>query len=141
MIMLILIMSMIRELNNKLFNELTAEAQKNPRLRQHFDLRDSEEDTTQCMLNAIEPGTSLTVHKHPNSSTLIMVLRGSIKQNIYDDNGCLTKSIILTPTDVIGYTIEANEWHNLESLESGTIIYEQKSGKYDPLTNAVFFEK
>lgn len=128
-------------LDSKLFDSLTEQAKVSPRLRQHFDLRNSEEDTTQRILNAVEPGTVLKVHKHPNSSTLIMVLRGSVKQNIYDDNGNLTKSVVLSPSEVIGYTIEANEWHNLESLESGTIIYEQKSGKYDPLTDAVFFDK
>ena len=130
-------------IDTKLFDELTAKAKTSPRLRYSLDLRNSPEDNTQRMLNALEPGTMLHIHKHPNSSTTVIVLTGSIKQNIYNDDGVLIQSEILKPTDkqLAIFEIPQNAWHNLECLESGTIILEGKDGKYDPETDAEFFEQ
>ena len=127
--------------NSELFDELSRQAKETPRLRQFFDLRDSEDDTCQRMLNALEPGTIIKIHKHPLSSALTIVLRGSVSINIYDDNGNVIKQTILSREDSIGYTVLENEWHNLVCLEPNTIIYEQKSGKYNPETDAVFLNR
>ena len=130
-------------IDTKLFDELTAQAKASSRLRHALDLRNSPEDNTQRMLNALEPGTVLHIHRHPASSTTVIVLRGCIKQNIYDDEGTLIQSEILKPTDkqLVIFEIPQNAWHNLECLESGTVIFEGKDGKYNPETDAEFFEK
>lgn len=129
-------------LNNELIKELSAQAKKNPRLRQSLDLRNSPEDNSQRILNALEPGTALDIHKHPASSTTIIVLRGSIKQNIYDDTGILIQSEILKSTSeqLAIFQVPKNVWHNLDCLESGTVIFEGKDGKYNPENDAVFFK-
>ena len=62
-------------INKELLNNLTEQAKVNPRLRQHYDLRDSENDTSQRMLNAIEPGTVIPIHRHPDTSEDVVVSR------------------------------------------------------------------
>ena len=85
------------------------------------------------MLNAIEPGTIMPIHRHPNTSTTVIIIRGKTRQNFYDDNSTLTESVTL---DAEGATravqIEKSRWHNLESLESGTILLEAKDGVWEP---------
>ena len=130
-------------IDTKLFDELTAQAKASPRLRHALDLRNSPEDNTQRILNALEPGTELHIHRHPASSTTVIVLRGCIKQNIYDDAGTLIQSEILKPTEkqLAIFEIPRNAWHNLECMETGTVIFEGKDGKYNPEIDAEFFEQ
>ena len=130
-------------IDNNLFEDLTTKAKESPRLRYSYDLRNSEEDNSQRMLNALEPETVLNIHRHPASATDVIVLRGSIKQNIYDDDGAIIESVVLkaAPHGLPIYQIPQNAWHNLECLESGTVIFESKYVKYDPDTDAEFFEK
>lgn len=120
-------------IDKELLDLLTAKAKANPRLRQNYDLRNSENDSSQRMLNAIEPGTVMPIHRHPNTSTTVIIIRGKMRQNFYDNNGLLTESVIL---DAAGLTravqIEKGRWHNLESLESGTILFEAKDGAWEP---------
>lgn len=120
-------------IDNKLMDSLSAEAKQNPRLRKNLDLRNSSEDNSQRMLNAIEPGTVMPIHRHPKTSTTVIILRGSMRQNFYNDNGELTESIILNSADEIrAVQIEKGRWHNLESLEEGTVIFEAKDGMWEP---------
>ena len=121
------------KLDNQLLDTLSAQAKANPRLRQNYDLRNSENDLSQRMLNAIEPGTVMPIHRHPNTSTTVVIIRGKMRQNFYDDNGTLTESIILDADgDARAVQIEQGRWHNLESLQSGTIIFEAKDGLWEP---------
>lgn len=120
-------------ITQELLDQLTAQAKANPRLRQNYDLRNSENDSSQRMLNAIEPGTVMPIHRHPNTSTTVIIIRGKMSQNFYDENGKFTESVIL---DAEGLTravqIEQGRWHNLESLQSGTVIFEAKDGAWEP---------
>ena len=121
------------KISNQLLDTLSAQAKANPRLRQNYDLRNSENDLSQRMLNAIEPGTVMPIHRHPNTSTTVVIIRGKMRQNFYDDNGTLTESIILDADgDARAVQIEQGRWHNLESLQSGTIIFEAKDGLWEP---------
>lgn len=122
-------------------DSLSEQAKANPRLRQMYDLRNSPEDNTQRFLNALEPGTLLSIHKHPLCNTVIILLRGAIRHFEYDDNGNVTEQADLKQEG--GFQplvmIEANKWHNIECLESGTVIFEHKDAKYDPETDTVVF--
>ena len=85
------------------------------------------------MLNAIEPGTVMPIHRHPYTSTTVIIIRGRMRQNFYDDNGVLTESVILdSEGDIRAVQIEQGRWHNLESLQSGTILFEAKDGAWEP---------
>lgn len=121
-------------LDSTLFNELTEEARRSDRLRMNLDMRNSAEDQSQRMLNAIEPGTELPIHRHKNTSETCIVLRGSAVEIFYDDSGNITERIIMEPeTNCCGVNIAAGRWHKIVSLEPGTVIFEAKDGSYEPL--------
>ncbi len=122
-------------LNKKLMDDLSAQAKENPRLRQAFDLRTTPEDQSQRILNAVEPGTILPIHRHRGSTETIIVLRGKVVQYYYDDNGNKTASYELAPNSAqVGMSIPVGQWHALESLEEGSVIFECKDGAYQPLS-------
>ena len=116
-----------------LLDSLTVQARSNPRLRQHFDLRNSPSDGSQRMLNALEPGTVLPIHRHRKSSETVVILRGSATQYFYDDAGNVTEEITIAAGGCcVGMSVEAGRWHRMVSLESGTVILECKDGPYEP---------
>lgn len=120
-------------IDENLLDELSVQAKANPRLRKNYDLRNSENDGSQRMLNAIEPGTVMPIHRHPNTSTTVIIIRGKMRQNFYDGNGVLTESVILdSEGETRAIQIEQDQWHNLDSLVSGTIIFEAKDGAWEP---------
>ena len=79
-------------IDNKILDELSAQAKANPRLRQAMDVRNSPEDLSQRMLNALEPGTVMPIHRHLASSETMVLLRGKICWHFYDDAGNETES-------------------------------------------------
>lgn len=113
----------------------------NPRLRQHYDLRDSENDTSQRILNAIEPGTVIPIHRHPDTSEDVVVLRGMAEEVLFDDNGQETARYQLIPGgDIPAIHVPKGQWHTLRSLQPGTVIFECKNGKYDPKGMKIYIE-
>lgn len=122
-------------INKQLLDNLTAQAKTNPRLRQHFDLRNTPEDKSQRILNAMEPGTILPIHRHRSSSETIVMLRGRGLWHYYDDNGKPTETIEISADGIVcGVSVPKGQWHNSEILESGTVILETKDGAWEPLT-------
>lgn len=126
-------------IDKKLLEELTAKAKESPRLRASMDLRNSPEDLSQRMLNAIEPGTELPIHRHRSSSETCVCVRGHFEEYFYDENGALTKIIDMVPGGIV-LNIEAGQWHSLKCLESGTVLLESKNGKYEPLSSEDIFQ-
>ena len=123
------------KIDNQLLDTLSAQAKANPRLRQAFDLRTTPEDQSQRILNAVEPGTILPIHRHRGSTETIIVLRGKVVQHYYDDNGNNTASYELAPNSAqVGMSVPVGQWHALESLEEGSVIFECKDGAYQPLS-------
>ena len=121
-------------ISQALLDDLTAQAKASPRLRISYDLRNSSEDGSQRMLNAIEPGSPLPVHRHRHSSETVVCLRGRLQEVFYNDAGEETEAIELAPdSDCIALNIPIGQWHTVRVLESGTVILECKDGKYEPL--------
>lgn len=121
-------------ITNEILDELTEKAKASVRLRMNFDLRNSAEDNSQRMLNAMEPGTVLPIHRHRSTSEVVIILRGSIKQHVYDSTGVETECVLLDAKgDIRCMTVPTGQWHRAESLEPGTVIFEAKDGKYEPL--------
>jgi len=121
-------------IDKNLLDTLTDQAKESPRLRVAYDLRTTTEDNSQRILNAMEPGTVLPIHRHRGSTETVVILRGKLRQNFYDKNGKLVETLVIDPgTDNIGFSVEVGRWHNSECLESGTVILECKDGKYEPL--------
>ena len=107
-------------------------AQASPRLRMNLDLRNSRGDKSQRMLNAIEPGTVMPIHRHRTSSETVVCIRGHFEEYFYDENGVLTDTIDMVPGGVV-LNVPIGQWHSLKSLESGTVLLECKDGAYEPL--------
>ena len=121
-------------IDKKLLDDLSAQAKANPRLRQAMDLRNSPEDMSQRMLNALEPGTVMPIHRHLATSETVTLLRGKICWHFYDDAGNKTESVILNANgDVRCINVEKGRWHSLECMESGSVLLECKDGRYEGL--------
>lgn len=121
------------KIDNDLFDELAAQAKASPRLRMNYDLRDSGADGSQRMLNALEPGTAVPVHRHRASSEIVAVLRGRVREIFFDAEGRETDSFLMEAGgELPALSIPAGQWHTLECLESGTVILEMKNGAYEP---------
>ena len=125
------------KITQTVLDELTAKAKESPRLRMNLDLRDSAEDTSQRMLNAIEPGSPLPIHRHQKTSETVVCIRGRLVEEFYDDlERICTERIELSPNGpVVALNIPAGQWHTVQSLESGTVILEMKNGKYEPISD------
>lgn len=132
----------------RLLDSLTEQAKASPRLRMNMDLRDSADDQSQRMLNALEPGTVLPIHRHRKTAETVAILRGRAVQHLYDEEGRLVESVLLEPfgadchvagaprndvETVPAMQVEMGQWHRIESLESGTVILEMKDGAYEPI--------
>ena len=116
--------SRIKELENgkEILDELTEKAKANPRLRQSMDLRNSAEDLSQRMLNALEPGTVMPIHRHHGSSETVVILRGRIRWIFYDNNGNETERVVLDAEgDLRILNVEKDRWHSLKCLTSGAV--------------------
>lgn len=127
--------SKIMVINQLLLDTLSAQAKASPRLRQAFDLRNTPEDNSQRMLNALEPGTIMPIHRHLSSSETVVLLRGKICWHFYDDLGNETESVVLDANgDVRCINVEKARWHSLECLAEGSVLMESKDGRYEPLS-------
>ena len=124
------------KITQALLDNLSELAKESPRLRMNYDLRDSERDTSQRMLNAIEPESQLPIHRHQKSSETVVCLRGRLVEEYYDgQKRVCTETIELSPDGpVVALNIPAGQWHTVRALESGTIILEIKNGAYEPLS-------
>lgn len=125
-------------ISHLLLDELTEKAKASPRQRMHFDLRDSVEDESQRMLNAVEPETVIPVHRHSATSEDVVILRGKAVEIFFDNDGQEVSRCYLAPDgsdpeSLPVVHVPMGQYHTLQSLESGTVVIEFKNGKYDPL--------
>lgn len=129
-------------LDNLLLDELTAQAKESPRLRMNYDLRDSSEDGSMRMLNALEPGTVIPIHRHNDTSEDVICLRGVVEEILYNADGVEIDRFRLAPgTECMACHVPINQYHTCISLESGSVIVEFKNGKYDKETTEDFLVK
>ena len=119
-------------IDQHILDELTAQAKASPRLRMNLDLRNSSTDNSQRMLNAIEPGTVMPIHRHRTSSETVVCVRGHFEEYFYDESGNLVEVVDMVPGGAV-LNVPIGQWHSLKSLESGTVLLECKDGAYEPL--------
>ena len=137
------------EINKELLETLLVEAKENPRLRQNFDLRTSSADTSQRMLNALQPHTEVPIHRHEKTSETVICLVGKLEEIIYEEvndyvhetTSCCDDVIrqksfkevsrqILSPAEgKFGIQIPAGAWHTINIIEP-SVIFEAKDGAY-----------
>ena len=123
------------KITQAVLDNLTEQAKASPRLRMNLDLRNSDADQSQRMLNAIEPGSQLPIHRHQKTSETMVCLRGRLQVEFYDElERICTDSFVIEPNGVnVAVSIPIGVWHTVHALESGTCILEMKDGKYEPL--------
>ena len=135
------------QIDNTLLDKLTAQAKESPRLRMNLVLRTQATempgqtghdvwcDTSQRMLNAIEPGSVVPIHRHQKTSETVVVLRGRVVEEYYDDfeRMCTATYDLSAGGPICAFNIPAGQWHTLRALESGTVILEMKDGAYEPI--------
>ena len=114
-------------------DELTAQAKASPRLRMNLDLRNSHSDKSQRMLNAIEPGSVMPIHRHRDSSETVVCIRGHFEEYLFDYSGNRIAVVDMTPGGNV-LNIPIGAWHSLQSLESGTVLLECKDGTWEPIS-------
>ena len=141
------------KLDKTLLDNLLEQTAKSPRLRMNYDLRNSSEDLSQRMLNALLPGTVLPIHRHTKTSETVVILRGKMEEIFYEeasegvwdgDSHCMdlcrrkvlreTSRVLLEAGgDVQGLSIPLSQWHTINVIEP-TVILECKDGRYEPLS-------
>lgn len=115
-------------------NKVSDQAKESPRLRMNFNLHESFEDSVQRMFNAIEPGSTIPIARHKTCSETLILLQGKLRVFIYDDNKHILEDVVLDKAlGNIGYHIPKGAWHKVESLESGTVLFETREGPYEPV--------
>lgn len=128
-------------IDNALLDSLTEQAKGSARLRMSYDLRNSAADLSQRMLNAVEPGSVIPIHRHQKTSETMVVLRGRVVVELYDELERICSSVyeVYPGGDIYALDIPAGAWHTLRALESGTVIFEMKDGAYEPIQDCDVF--
>lgn len=118
-------------IDNNLIDSVIEKAKTSPRLRMNHNFHQSLDDKCHRFLNALEVGTQVPVHHHVTKDETFILLQGRVRVNTYNDDGEIVESIILDrEKGCIGVDIPRNTWHNLECLESGSVIFEVKEGPF-----------
>ena len=118
-------------IDKKLLDEVSAQAKTSPRLRKNYSFHQSLDDLCHRMLNALEPGTEVPIHHHPDKDETFVILRGKIRVTTYNDDGTVAETVVLSLEDgCYGVNIPKNVWHTLEALEPNSCIFESKQGPF-----------
>jgi cupin fold WbuC family metalloprotein len=124
-------------IDKDLLDLASGQAKVNERLRINYNFHESGEAMSQRLLNALEPGSILPVHRHPHTAETYIVLRGKLRVLFFDAAGCRTEEAVLDPLVAsYGVNIPAGQWHSIEVLQLDTVIFECKDGPYTPLSHA-----
>lgn len=121
-------------IDSVLLDTVTESAKSDTRLRRNYNFHSSFDSKAQRLLNALEPGTVIPAHRHLYTSETYVLLRGKLKVRFYNDEKEQSSEFELDPNiGVYGVDIPKGQWHSIEVLESGTVIFEVKDGPYTPL--------
>ena len=120
-------------IETELLDKVSEQAKASPRLRMNYNFHKSLDEKCHRFLNAVEPGTEVPIHRHPMKDESFVLLRGRVRVNTYNDDGTVIESVVLSPEEgLYGVDIPKNVWHNVESLESGSVFFECKEGPFVP---------
>lgn len=122
------------KIDKYLLDKVSTNAAESPRLRMNFNFHEGPDSKAQRLLNALEPGTILPIHRHKHTAETYILLRGKLNVIFYNDMGGEMERFSLNPLNgEYGVHIPKGQWHSVEVLESGTVIFEVKDGPYTPL--------
>lgn len=99
----------------------------------NYNFHQSLDDKCHRFLNAVEPGTVVPIHRHPTKDESFVILRDKVRVTTHNDDGSIIEDVVLSQeSGNHGVDIPKNVWHKLESLESGSVIFECKEGPFVP---------
>ena len=123
------------KLDKQLFDSVAKLAAESPRLRMNYDLRDSENEDGQRMLNVLLPGTKSAIHRHTDTSEVVVCIYGSAIERFYDDEGNETEMVVMTAgSDCSGAVVEQGRYHSLVATNEMGVVMEAKAKRFNPLT-------
>lgn len=118
-------------IDKELLDRVSKQAKDSPRQRMNYNFHQSLDELCHRMLNAVEPGTDIPIHRHPTKDESFVVLRGKVRSTTYNDDGSVIECIVLCAEEGrYGVDIPKGVWHKLESLESGSVVFECKEGPF-----------
>ena len=118
-------------IDNNLLDKVSEQAKASPRLRMNYNFHQSLDELCHRMLNAVEPGTDIPIHRHPTKDESFVILRGKVRSTTYNDDGTVIESVVLCAEDgVYGVNIPKDVWHKLEAIEPNSVIFECKEGPF-----------
>ncbi len=126
----------MKVVTGELVAKVSADARKNPRLRQNYNIHPSDESRCHRLLNAIEPGSYIRPHRHldPEKDEAFILMSGRLGIVIFSDAGEVVETLLLShASGNLAADIPHGVCHTALSLESGTVFYETKAGPYLPL--------
>lgn len=122
-------------LDNKFFDGIKEQAENSPRRRMNYDLRTSAEDSSQRMINVLMSDTVVPIHRHTETSETVVVCRGAIREEFYDDQGHKTEEFILRAGgECPAIQVPKGVFHTTVCLKDGSVIFEAKDGAYKPIS-------
>ena len=83
-------------IDKELLDKVTRQAQVSPRLRMNYNFHQSLDDKCHRMLNAVEPGTVVPIHKHPTKDESFVILRGKVRVTTHNDDGSIIEDVVLS---------------------------------------------
>ena len=123
------------KLDKQLFDSVAKLAAESPRLRMNYDLRDSENEDGQRMLNVLLPGTKSAIHRHTDTIEVVVCIYGSAIERFYDDEGNETEMVVMTAgSDCSGVVVEQGRYHSLVATNEMGVVMEAKAKRFNPLT-------
>lgn len=126
-------MKKMKIIDKELLDDVSLQAKLSDRLRMNYNFHESLEDKCHRMLNAVEPGTLVPIHRHPTKDESFVILRGKVRSTTYNDDGSVIESVVLCHENgVYGVDIPKNVWHRLEAMEPDSVIFECKEGPFVP---------
>lgn len=118
-------------IDTSLLDKVSAQAKESSRLRMNYNFHRSLDDKCHRFLNAVEPRTVVPIHRHPTKDESFVILRGKVRVTTHNDDGSIIEEVVLSQeSGNYGVDIPKNVWHKLESLESGSVIFECKEGPF-----------
>ena len=113
-----------------LLDKVSSEAKESPRLRMNYNFHQSLDDKCHRFLNAVEPGTVVSIHRQPTKDESFVILRGKVRVTTHNDDGSIIEEVVLSQeSGNYGVDIPKNVWHMVEALEAGGC----KEGAYEPI--------
>ena len=126
----------IRLIDQDLLDQVSTQARASPRHRKNYNFHVSETDSSNRLLNAIEPDSYIQPHRHRDAAKdeSLVVVRGRVGIVFFDTHGAVTSKAVLTPAgEAVGVNIPHGVYHTLLALAPGSVFFEAKGGPYAPL--------